>query len=52
MKTLLGWIGTILFWGFIAVKVWGTTFAAWSWWWLLLTIVPWAWFLFVHLGKM
>ena len=31
----------IVFWGFVAVKVWGVSFAAWSWWWLLLPIVPW-----------
>lgn len=31
----------LLFWMFIATKAWGTIFVAWSWWWLLLPIVPW-----------
>jgi hypothetical protein len=31
----------ILFWSFIVVKAWGTAFAAWSWWWVLLSFVPW-----------
>jgi hypothetical protein len=30
----------IVFWGFIAIKAFGHTFAAWSWWWVLLPIVP------------
>jgi hypothetical protein len=25
---------------FVAVKLAGTSFAAWSWWWLLFTLVP------------
>lgn len=29
------------FWGFVLVKGWGTIFAAWSWWWVLLPWVPW-----------
>jgi len=33
------WFAAI-FWGFIAIKVAGTSFAAWSWWWILLPIVP------------
>lgn len=41
MKTFIAYIGTLMFWGFIAVKLAGTSFAAWSWWWLLLVIVPW-----------
>lgn len=31
----------LLFWGFIGVKALGTSFAAWSWWWVLLPIIPW-----------
>lgn len=30
----------LCFWFFVAVKIAGTTFAAWSWWWLLCTPVP------------
>lgn len=30
-----------MFWGFLIVKATGHIFAAWSWWWLLLPIVPW-----------
>ncbi len=41
MKELSGWIWALLFWGYITVKVVGTSFAAWSWWWLLVPIVPW-----------
>jgi hypothetical protein len=32
--------GSVIFWSFIAIKVWGTTLAAWSWWWGFLPIVP------------
>jgi hypothetical protein len=35
----------VLFWGFIATKTWGTALAAWSWWWMLLPIVPWCGYL-------
>lgn len=31
----------LMFWGFVTVKMVGHVFAAWSWWWVLLTIVPW-----------
>lgn len=34
-------IGSLVTWGFVAVKIAGTSFAAWSWWWVLLPIVPW-----------
>lgn len=33
--------GGLLFWGFIVVKAWGHVFADWSWWWVLLPLVPW-----------
>lgn len=39
MKISLLW--TLLFWGFIAIKAWGVSFAAWSWWWVLLPLLPW-----------
>lgn len=41
MKHLVSLFATLLFWGFIVVKVAGHTFAAWSWWWVLMPIVPW-----------
>lgn len=37
----------LLFWGFLGVKAFGHAFALWSWWWVLLPIVPW---LFVIVG--
>lgn len=36
-----GWtLGALFFWGFIVTKVIGHTFALWSWWWILLPVVP------------
>jgi hypothetical protein len=35
---------------FIGIKVGGTAFAAWSWWWLLMAVVPMMFLLFSHLG--
>ena len=32
------WAASLL--GFIAIKVGGVTFAAWSWWWILLPQIP------------
>ena len=40
MKSLRHFIGPLLFWSFVVIKAWGTSFAAWSWWWLFLPIVP------------
>lgn len=34
------WFPGLLFALFIAVKAGGTSLAAWSWWWLLMPIVP------------
>jgi len=48
MKSLINLLGGILFWGFIVTKWLGTTFAAWSWWWVLLPIVPWMALLVQH----
>lgn len=31
---------TLAFASFIAIKLAGTSFAAWSWWWLLMPLVP------------
>ena len=42
------WVLSLLV--FIAVKVAGTSLAAWSWWWLLLPPVPLIGALVVHLG--
>ncbi len=33
----------LLWWGYLGVKLFGSLFAAWSYWWLLLPIVPWLW---------
>lgn len=41
MNYVSAWLSALLFWGFIAVKTGGTSFAAWSWWWVFLPIVPW-----------
>jgi hypothetical protein len=30
----------VCLWTFIAIKVAGTSFAAWSWWWVLLSPIP------------
>ncbi len=40
MIKVLEILGGLCFWGFIAVKLAGTSLAAWSWWWLLMPIVP------------
>lgn len=34
-------LGSLVWWGFIIIKISGHLFAAWSWWWILLPIVPW-----------
>lgn len=33
----------VIFWCFIVLKIWGTAVAAWSWWWVLLPLVPMVW---------
>lgn len=38
-KTTLG-LGGLFFWGFIVIKVAGHIFNAWSWWWVLLPLIP------------
>ena len=48
LVTTLLWMLT--FWGFVAVKIAGTSLAAWSWWWILLPIVPMLSLLVVRLG--
>lgn len=40
MQSVLQGLWAVAFWAFIAIKVAGTSFAAWSWWWLLLPVVP------------
>jgi hypothetical protein len=42
--------GGLFFWGFIVVKAVGHIFAAWSWWWVLLPIVPWIGTAVAHFG--
>lgn len=44
------WVFIVSFWAFIVIKVWGTALAAWSWWWILLSIVPNMWLLLTRLG--
>lgn len=38
--SILQVLGVLCFWGFIAVKLAGTSLATWSWWWMLMPIVP------------
>jgi len=40
----------LTFWFFVVVKWLGTLFAAWSWWWVLLPIVPVIGVLVSHFG--
>jgi hypothetical protein len=40
MKHMVAFFWSLNFWFFVAVKAGGTSFAAWSWWWLLISIVP------------
>ena len=49
MKTLQV-IGGLCFWSFIAIKVAGSSLAAWSWWWLLMPVVPVLSLLVVRMG--
>lgn len=37
---------------FVIVKVWGSAFAAWSWWWVLLAIVPCVWVFLEKVGML
>lgn len=50
MNVMYSAVGAAGFWGFVLVKVWGTAFALWSWWWLLLPLVPWLGLGLRHLG--
>lgn len=34
------WVWVVSFWSFLIIKVGGTALAGWSWWWILLSIVP------------
>lgn len=43
----IGWLVTF---SFIAVKLAGHAFALWSWWWVLLPIIPWLGLLATHAG--
>ena len=40
MEKILTIIWSLSFWGYIAVKVAGTSLVAWSWWWLLMPVMP------------
>lgn len=50
LKTVAGLVQFVSFWGFITIKVAGVSLAAWSWWWVLLPIVPFAGLLVQHWG--
>lgn len=50
VKTLWSIFGTLVFWGYVAAKLATTVFVAWSWWWVLLPIVPWLALLIAHAG--
>ena len=38
MKSVSLW--AIAFWVFVAIKLAGTSLAGWSWWWVLLPMIP------------
>jgi hypothetical protein len=40
MTIMTSFLWCVCFWCFLAIKAWGVTFAAWSWWWMLLPFVP------------
>lgn len=40
MNRTIPFLWTLSVWVFLAIKVAGTAFAAWSWWWLLLPPIP------------
>jgi len=40
MKHAANFVLAVAFWAFIAIKLAGTSLAAWSWWWLLMPPVP------------
>ncbi len=40
----------LFFWGFIVVKIAGHLFADWSWWWVLLPVIPWIGAAVAHFG--
>jgi hypothetical protein len=40
VQSVIGLVWFFSFWSFVAIKVAGTSFAAWSWFWILLSIVP------------
>ena len=40
MSEFQSWVSGIVFAGFIAGKIAGTYIAMWSWWWLLMPLVP------------
>jgi len=39
-QKLISLLWALSFWLFLAAKVAGTSLAAWSWWWILVPIVP------------
>ena len=37
---ILQLLAALCFWSFIAIKVAGSSLALWSWWWILVPVVP------------
>lgn len=50
MKYIYATFFSLVFWSFITIKLVGTSFAAWSWWWVLCSIVPMLSLLVKHWG--
>jgi hypothetical protein len=40
MAHFFSFIHAVSFWVFIAIKVAGSSLAAWSWWWVLFPVIP------------
>lgn len=47
MKIQMGGLWLLLF---VTIKVLGTAFVSWSWWWVLLPVVPDIWLILTKLG--
>lgn len=50
MKHVVTLLWCLVFWSFIVTKAVGHVLAAWSWWWVLLPLVPWLGFAVERLG--
>lgn len=45
-------VWALAFWSFVVIKAAGSSLAAWSWWWVLLPIVPTIWLVLSKLGML